>query len=451
MEAGAAKGALLPLDPQQIKRAALALLAWSKNKKKTAEKLLLNEDQKFFLMVTVWKIPPREQVIKIPLPHNTQPATVEVCLFTKDEPGLTAEQTENLYKKLLSQHGITSITEVISYKTLKKEYKPFEAKRRLLSRFTLFLSDDRIRRLLPSHIGKHFYKSKKAPLSVNLRAKDLAKEINKHVQGTILPVTNKGCCYSAHIGHTGMDAGKISENIIAAAKVIAAKAPQIWKSVKILHLKTDKSVALPLVTWSNSKSDAIQKHTDTAIQDVRTQKKKEKTKIKNNAKGDSTTIINKSDAPDAGRPDLEMVCLSATVESEEEDREIPQLVPIESSSSVKGKKVIQPSPAPGRKVKPDTKGSPTLLGKRKMLPSLETPEVQPETPGDGSGLQTPKLQRQYKTPETPKQKVSEKKQGGKKQTPAANSSQTPKMVKAVRSSKKGSQTPAQELKKVKVP
>ncbi|KAH0631875.1 hypothetical protein JD844_019768 [Phrynosoma platyrhinos] len=374
---------LRPLDPGQIKKAALALLAWSKNEKKTAQKLLLNEDQKFFLMFTVWKIPQREQIIKIPLPHNIQPATVEV----------------------------------ISYKTLKKEYKPFEAKRRLLARFTLFLSDDRIRRLLPSHIGKHFYKSKKAPLSVNLRAKNLAKEINKHIQGTILPVTNKGCCYAAHIGHTGMDAEKISENIVAAAKVIAAKAPQ----------------------------------------GAQAQKKKKKTNIKKkgdsttNAKGDSTTIINESDAPDARRPDLEMVCISATGESEEEDGEIPQLVPIETSSSVKRKKVVQPSPAPGRKVKPDTKGSPTLFGKRKKFPSLGTPEVHLEIPGDGSGLQTPNLLKQYKMSETPKQKGSEKKQGGETQKPAAKSSQTPKMVKTLRSSKKIPKTPAQELKKVKVP
>lgn len=34
----------------------------------------------------------------------------------------------------------------------------------------------------------------RAPLSVNLKARNLAKEIHKHLQGTTLPVTNKGCC-----------------------------------------------------------------------------------------------------------------------------------------------------------------------------------------------------------------------------------------------------------------
>uniref|UniRef100_A0A8C3FB43 Ribosomal L1 domain-containing protein 1 n=2 Tax=Chrysemys picta bellii TaxID=8478 RepID=A0A8C3FB43_CHRPI len=229
----------------QVKKAVQALLAYTKTKDKTDE-LLLNENENVYLMVTVWKIPPQEQVIKIPLPHGIRPETSEVCLFTKDEPELSGEQTENLYKKLLIQNGITSISQIISYKTLKKEYKPFEAKRRLLNRFDLFLADDRIRRLLPSHIGKHFYQSKKAPLSVNLKAKNLAKELNKHIQGTILPVTNKGCCYTARVGHTGMKADELLENVSVAAEVISNKLPKNWKNIKVLHLKTLKSVALPI-------------------------------------------------------------------------------------------------------------------------------------------------------------------------------------------------------------
>nr|XP_008119874.1 PREDICTED: ribosomal L1 domain-containing protein 1 [Anolis carolinensis] len=423
-------------DPQQIKKAALALLAHSKSKKNKAEKLLLNEDRNLFLMITVWKIPPREQVVKIPLPHNIQPATAEVCLFTKDEPDSTAEQTENLYKKLLSQHGITSVTEVISYKTLKKEYKPFEAKRRLLGRFALFLADDRIRRLLPSHIGKHFYRSKKAPLSVNLRSKNLAKEINKHIQGTTLPVTNKGCCYSVRIGHTGMEAGQISENVIAAANAIAAKAPQIWRSVKILHLKTEKSVALPVFT-----SDLIQKETDTERQRPLAQRKKEKNKTKNIANGDSTT-----NSSDVRNPVLKTADTSIMVESEEDDGDIPQLVPIEASPIAKREKVVEPSPAPGRKCKPSRKGSTALQGKRK---TSGTPTAQLETSGDESVSQMPKRLRPSKKSKTPNQKVSEKKQATPPQKPAAKSSQALKLKKVKKSSKKAPKAPAQELRKGK--
>ncbi|KFP23563.1 Ribosomal L1 domain-containing protein 1, partial [Colius striatus] len=177
----------------QVKKAVEALLAFARSKAKGGAQLL-SESESIQVLVTVWKVPRVAQVIKIPLPHGIRPETAEVCLFTKDEPNLSAEQTENLYKKLLIRNGIKSISEIIPYKTLKKEYKMFEAKRRLLNRFDLFLSDDRVRRLLPSHLGKHFYERKKVPVSVNLKAKNLAQEINKHVQGTTLSVTNKGCC-----------------------------------------------------------------------------------------------------------------------------------------------------------------------------------------------------------------------------------------------------------------
>ncbi|XP_072838936.2 ribosomal L1 domain-containing protein 1 [Pogona vitticeps] len=426
----AADGAL-PLDPEQIKKATLALLAYFKNKKKTAEKLLLNEDQNFFLMITVWKIPSEERVIKIPLPHGILPITSEVCLFTKDEPGLTAEQTENLYKKLLTQHGITNIAEVISYKTLKTEYKPFEAKRRLLGRFALFLSDDRIRRLLPSHIGKHFYKSKKAPLSVNLKAKDLAKEINKHIQGTILPVTNKGCCYTIRIAHTGMEAWQISENILAAAKVVAAKAPKIWKSVKILHLKTGKSVALPIFNWSHPRSNAVEEQTGTeAEQEVKEQEKKEK------------KVIERKTTPKARKKGT--VAAPTVDELEEEDEEIPQLVPIEREGE-KRRKVTEPS-ASGKNIETVPKESTTF--KKKTVPSLVTPETPLDIPEDESSLHIPKLLKKDKK----SKEVLEKAETKTPKKRAANSSVTTKMGKGViKSARKAPKTPKRELKKLKVP
>lgn len=47
-----------------------------------------------------------------PLPHGIRAETAEVCLFTKDEPDLSAEQTESLYRKLLTQNGITTVSQV---------------------------------------------------------------------------------------------------------------------------------------------------------------------------------------------------------------------------------------------------------------------------------------------------------------------------------------------------
>uniref|UniRef100_A0A8D2PD35 Ribosomal L1 domain-containing protein 1 n=1 Tax=Zosterops lateralis melanops TaxID=1220523 RepID=A0A8D2PD35_ZOSLA len=310
-------------------------------KKNKGDALLLNEGESVHLLVTVWKVPQEAKVIRIPLPHGPRPETAEVCLFTKDEPNLSAEQTENLYKKLLLRSGVRTISRVICYKTLKKEYKMFEAKRRLLNSFDLFLSDDRIRRLLPSHLGKHFYEKKKAPLSVNLKAKDLAKELEKHIQGTVLPVNNKG---TTRIGHTGMKVDEILENIIAAAKVIGEKLPKKWKNVKILHLKTLKSVALPIFTANISNLDELDKEPSLKKNEVKVTKnffkllkktaKKQKSmkKTAKKQKSSQATVTAESKAA-AGtqEPVIKEKVEGVQEPGDCDDEEIPQLVPIQTT------------------------------------------------------------------------------------------------------------------------
>ncbi|XP_040212869.1 ribosomal L1 domain-containing protein 1 [Rana temporaria] len=240
------------MDIVQVAKAVEVLLAYNKSKE-NVNKLLLNEEYDWIsLMVTVWRIPKHLQTIRIPLPHGVRPDACEVCLFTRDEPNMTVEQTENFYKKMLAQHGITQITKVIPLKKMKKEYKPYEAKQRLLGSFDLFLADARIRRLLPSHIGKHFYKEKREPQSVNLKAKHLASELNRFIQGTQLHINNRGCCYTIRMGHTGMKVEDIVENTLAVAKVLDEKLPMKWKNIKVLHLKTQTSVALPIYNSPNN-------------------------------------------------------------------------------------------------------------------------------------------------------------------------------------------------------
>ncbi|XP_026560025.1 ribosomal L1 domain-containing protein 1 [Pseudonaja textilis] len=440
------EAAALPLDQSQIKKATQALLAYNAKKQKSGDKVLLDVDQNVFLMITVWKIPPNEQVIKINLPHSILPDTSEICLFTKDEPGLTAEQTENLYKKLLDRHGITSITEVISYKTLKTEYKPFEAKRRLLSRFALFLSDDRIRRLLPSQMGKHFYLRKKAPLSVDLKAKDLAKEINKRIHGTVLPVTNKGSCYMVRIGHTSMDASEITENVVAAAKAIADKAPQIWKSVKVLHLKTSKSIALPVFHSALQGQVGAQKKKSAENQQT-LQRKKKKSKDKPKTTDQAGTKSDTSGAPEADVPKTDGVEAPAQKSKEEEEEEIPQLVPIETQPSEKKEQVVKLKL--GAETQLET-SSPKLRSKRKAGLSPEIPVSQPETPGEASALEKSNQRRSGRKPKVPKQEFLEKTQNKDAQQPLAKPTVAPKRLKTPKSDKK-SKTPKRELRKMKVP
>ncbi|NXK63703.1 RL1D1 protein, partial [Sylvietta virens] len=430
--------------PLQVKKAVEALVAFARRKAK-GDALLLNESESVHLMVTVWKVPQVAKVIRIPLPHGIRPETSEVCLFTKDEPNLSAEQTENLYKKLLLRNGIRSISRIISYKTLKKEYKMFEAKRRLLNSFDLFLSDDRIRRLLPSHLGKHFYEKKKAPLSVNLKAKDLAKELEKHIQGTTLPVNNKGCCYTTRIGHTGMKVDEILENIIAAAKVIGNKLPKKWKNVKILHLKTLKSVALPIFSANISNLDEL----DKSLKKAEKAKPKKVKKPGKKLKSSQVTVTTEGKAaPGTQEPVIKEKVEVVQEPGDCDDEEIPQLVPIQTTSSADLKK-MGPSPEKGDNLGKKTK---TPLGKRKK-PSLvvDTPKSKPEVTEECANLQPSSKEKRAKQVSKPEEATKEKDMKKTPKKPEAKSFATPKAGKSIQSARKTSKSPKQAPKKARVP
>ncbi|NXD91885.1 RL1D1 protein, partial [Chaetorhynchus papuensis] len=431
----------------QVKKALEALMAFARSKAK-GDALLLNESESIHLLVTVWKVPQVAKVIRIPLPHGIRPDTADVCLFTKDEPNLSAEQTENLYKKLLIHNGIRSISQIISYKTLKKEYKMFEAKRRLLNRFDLFLSDDRIRRLLPSHLGKHFYEKKKAPLSVNLKAKNLAKELEKHIQGTTLPVNNKGCCYTARIGHTGMKVDEILENIIAAAKVIDNKLPKKWKNVKTLHLKTLKSVALPIFTANISNLDELDREPSTKKNEVKQAKPKKVKKTAKKLNSSQVTVTTESKAA-AGtqEPEIKEKVEIVQEPGDHDDEEIPQLVPIQTSSA--DLKKMEPSPGKGDNLGKKTK---TPLGKRKRQSLVVgTPKSKPEATEECADLQTPSKDKKAKQVSKPKETIKEKDMKKAPKKLETKSFATPKAGKSIQSARKSSKSPKQAPKKVRVP
>uniref|UniRef100_A0A3B4C3S0 Ribosomal L1 domain-containing protein 1 n=1 Tax=Pygocentrus nattereri TaxID=42514 RepID=A0A3B4C3S0_PYGNA len=299
----------LSLDIYQVKKAVQALQAYLKST--SSQNHLLNETQQICLLITLWKVPKQDQTIRIPLSHGLRTESAEVCLFTRDEPNMTADQTERFYKKLLTQRGLKNIPEVIPFKVLKTEYKPFEAKRRLLGNFDLFLADARIYRRLPSHIGKHFYERKKAPLSVDLESNRLVKDLERLVQGTRLNVTKKGSCCMVRVAHTGMTADEIVENIVTAVGTISSKLHLKGKGIKVIHLKSQTSVALPIYTSDLSHLNLLEEELRKARLNTK------KTSLKR--KMDKTSLKKKaSDNKNEGNT------------LEEEDEEIPQLVPIES-------------------------------------------------------------------------------------------------------------------------
>ncbi|KAM9336246.1 ribosomal L1 domain-containing protein 1 [Symphorus nematophorus] len=344
----------VPLDRSQVKKAVQALQAFLKTKS-TSESLFLDDTQQISLLFTLWKIPKQAQTIRIPLPHGKRPDTEEVCLFTRDEPNMTSEQTQRFYKKLLEERGVKNITEIIPYKVLRTEYKPFEAKRRLLGNFDMFLSDERVRRLLPSHLGKHFYERKKEPLCVNLQSKHLARDIERVIQGTFLKVTNKGCCCMARVGHSSMTADELTENIEAAVQTAVAKIHMKDKEMvmKLIHIKSQTSVALPIYTSDLSHLTVLEER------NAQTPKKKGAA-AKKQAKKNKTEDVKPTDTTVKGK--------KKKVGEAEDDEEIPQLVPIATPSKKpkleKSSKKKQLEKAPKPAVAKKGKTAPSKLTKK---------------------------------------------------------------------------------------
>ncbi|KTF73215.1 hypothetical protein cypCar_00047610 [Cyprinus carpio] len=351
----------LELDRSQVNKAVQALQAYLKSSS-LSQKLFENDGQAISLLLTLWKIPRKEQTIRISLPHGLRTESGDVCLFTRDEPKMTSEQTVRFYKKLLTERGLKNAIEVIPFNMLKTEYKPFEAKRRLLGNFDLFLSDARIRRRLPSHIGKHFYERKKAPLSVDLESKHLARDMERLIQGTSLTVSNKGSCCMVRVAHSGMTADEMVENVMTAVSTISAKLTmddvcfcsssfdlqpiflfhsQTGKNIKIIHLKSQNSVALPIYTSDLSHLPVVEEARKKARSTKGAQKRKRESK--------NTEVS-------------DLKTKETVEEKESEEEEIPQLVPIEiptkkpkrETISKKGLKKV-PKPAAGKGLKKTVK------------------------------------------------------------------------------------------------
>ncbi|XP_060504507.1 ribosomal L1 domain-containing protein 1 [Panthera onca] len=401
------------LDQGQIRKAVEALLAHSKSRK-NANGLLLNENENFFLMVVLWKIPSKELRVRLSLPHGIRSDLTDICLLTKDEPNLTPEKTERFYKKLLNKHGIKTISQIIPLRTLKKEYKPYEAKLRLLGSFDFFLTDARIRRLLPSHLGRHFYHRKKVPVPVNLLAKNLSKEINTCIGGTVLNISKSGSCSTIRVGHTGMEVQHIIDNIIAVTKRLSQKLPEKWESVKLLYVKTERSASLPIFssfvscqgeakgvrTPSQKKKELKKKEKQKEYREKQKEKKRSKRLTKRARKASSAPKKEEAgpgtggapvkdpappkEARACGKKESRRVKAQNKVQDESEE-ELPQLVPIERTPAKEngemqkhaaGKKSPKKSPSPS-----------TPRGKkRKALPSFETPKAaEPKTPGSSPG------------------------------------------------------------------
>mmetsp|Transcript_1920 Transcript_1920/g.2864 ORF Transcript_1920/g.2864 Transcript_1920/m.2864 type:complete len:309 (-) Transcript_1920:1195-2121(-) len=177
--------------------------------------------------------------VKIPNSLVRMTKDLDVCLLVKDKGEV---------KKWLADKPVESVQKVISLKQLRTEYNTFQSRRDLMSRYDVFLADDRIVCMLPKTLGKIFYKGTKKPVPVRLAQKGTALNLEKNVR-TSLESTYfylSGSCCAMRIGRTHFTPEQICDNAVEAITTAVHFIPKRWKNVQAIHMKTGKSTALPV-------------------------------------------------------------------------------------------------------------------------------------------------------------------------------------------------------------
>lgn len=137
------------------------------------------------------------------------------------------------------------LVQVVGLSKLRTKYESHEAKRQLCSSYDLFLADERIIPSLPKLIGKAFFKRKKQPIPVDIRAADFPATVKAACEATYMTSPN-GTCISVRVARSSMSQQEIADNAAAALKGIVQHIPKKWSNVQAVYLKTSESVSLPV-------------------------------------------------------------------------------------------------------------------------------------------------------------------------------------------------------------
>ncbi|KAK7492790.1 hypothetical protein BaRGS_00015928 [Batillaria attramentaria] len=241
------------LSLAQIQKAVDGLLLL-KQKQEAAKEKLLEDEEAVNLQFAMKKVPKAGAgTIKLKLPHGLGTQRKEVCLFVKDidRKDREFEKTVADMRAFLKSKGITNVSEVIPLKALKLEYKAFEAKRNLANMYDIYLADARVIRLLPSYLGKA------QPVQVRMDAKDLKAEFEAAINNSRCILNGRGSVGMATVAHTGMSAVEITQNIMASAQQIMAALPGGSDNIRNFHIKTEKSMAIPIFVSFGSTNDVV--------------------------------------------------------------------------------------------------------------------------------------------------------------------------------------------------
>ena len=241
------------VDPKLAAKAVEALLNHHA-KKSSGKDQLLGNDKVVTLQFGLIKVPgsPSPRPIRIAIPHPIWKTSDDddedelenpaVCIIVKEG---SKEWVQDMIAAHPKEMGM--VKKVLGLDSLRKKHARFEQQRALLSRFDVFLADDRILPMLGKALGKKFFEQKKQPIPLRLTRKtSVPFSVLQAMQSTFMFVS-MGTCISIKIGTTSMKQDKLVKNICAVAEAAAMKIPKgKWANVCNISIKTPESTSLPL-------------------------------------------------------------------------------------------------------------------------------------------------------------------------------------------------------------
>jgi ribosome biogenesis protein UTP30 len=184
------------VDVALADRAVKALL--HHHKSQSNEKALLGDDKAVQVQFTLERVPnnPSQKPIRVLIPHplykidsDGDDAGLEepsVCLIVKEE---SKPWVQEMIANFPKEMGF--VKKVLGLQSLRKKHARYEQRRMLLSRYDVFMADDRILPMLAKSLGKEFFKAKKQPIPIALTRKQaLPFAILQSLQATFLFISS---------------------------------------------------------------------------------------------------------------------------------------------------------------------------------------------------------------------------------------------------------------------
>lgn len=193
------------------------------------------------LGLTFKTIPACRKQIPVRLPHPLfSQQTHTVCIITcfpKDK-----------VKQLIADNNITCVKKVLTIKSLIRKHRQFEARRALVTRYDVFLTDSKACPHVTRILGKVFIQKHKNPVAIHLRPLSLSSEIDKAFS-TVLFHVSSGSTSSITVGSFDtLSSTQLADNVIQCLRSLMNKLPPGWSNLRKAFVKSFKSLALPIFT-----------------------------------------------------------------------------------------------------------------------------------------------------------------------------------------------------------